>query len=252
MAWEFLNNKTQFGFAHRGGNTVAPENTIAAFAHAQSLGYRFLETDVHVTTDGVLVAFHDNNLERITGTPGAISDRSWAELSEIRLEGGHQIPTMDELFETFPTAHFNIDPKENDAVAPMAAAIQSHGALGRVCVGAFSDRRVAHARELLGPNLCTSPAPAHAATIAASAFGPRPVTFGHGAMQIPSRVGPARLTADMVARLQRLGLQVHVWTINQRTQMEELLEMGVDAVMTDDVDLLAEVLAERGTPLEAC
>lgn len=249
MPWDYLNNDTQFGFAHRGGNTSAPENTVAAFSHAQALGYRFLETDVHVTTDGVLVAFHDNNLERITGTPGAISDRSWAELTEIKLEGDHHIPTMDELFETFPDAHFNIDPKEASAVKPLVASIQRHGAISRVGIGAFSDRRIARVRALLGPKLCTSPAPVHALAILASVFSRRPITFGHGALQIPPALGPVSLTESLVERIHEMGLQVHVWTINDRPEMERLLDLGVDAVMTDNVDLLAEVLAARGTPL---
>lgn len=250
MRWDFLNNETQFGFAHRGGNTIAPENTVAAFSHAQSLGYRFLETDVHVTADGVLVAFHDDSLERITGRPGTISERSWDELSNIELEGGHSIPTMAELFETFPAAHFNIDPKANNAVEPLARTIQSHNALSRVCIGSFSDRRIFRMRKLLGPRLCTSPAPIHAGAILASAFTRWPATFGHAALQIPNSLGPIQLDAGIVERFQKNGFQVHVWTINERSEMERLLDLGVDAVMTDDVDLLAAVLAERGTPLK--
>lgn len=249
MAWDFLNNTTQFGFAHRGGNATAPENTVAAFGHARSLGFRFLETDVHATTDGVLVAFHDNDLERITGSPGRISDRSWGELREIRLDDGHKIPTMDELFETFPDAHFNIDPKANDAVEPLIDAIRKHDALSRVCVGAFSDRRIAHIRSRLGPELCTSPAPMHAAAILTSLYSPRPTTFGHACLQIPPKLGRFSLTGSAVARFHRLGLQVHVWTINEKAEMVRLLDMGVDAIMTDEVEILAEVLAERGIPL---
>ena len=246
MKWEYLNTSSQFGFAHRGGNTVAPENTVAAFANAQRLGFKFLETDVHVTTDGVLVAFHDNNLERITGKPGRISERTWAELHEIRLDGGHSIPTMSELFETFPDAHFNIDPKEDEAVAPLAEMIQAHDAIGRVGIGSFSDRRISTMRELLGPRLCTSPGPVHAAVIFGSAFLKRAVTFGHAMLQVPPSTGPVGLTSAMVGRAQGAGLQVHVWTINEREEMVRLLDMGVNAIMTDRVELLDEVLAERG------
>lgn len=246
MRWDYLNTTGQFGFAHRGGNTVAPENTVAAFTNAQNLGYRYLETDVHVTTDGVLVAFHDNNLERITGRPGKISERSWQELGQIQLDGGHSIPTMSELFETFPDAHFNIDPKENDAVGPLAEVIAAHNAIDRVGIGAFSDRRISRMRELLGPTLCTSPGPLHAAIIFSSSILSRPTTFGHGMLQIPTSAGPVNLTAAMVERAHDAGLQVHVWTINDRDEMIRLLEMGVNAIMTDKVELLAEVLAERG------
>ena len=76
-AAEVFHHASPIAIAHRGGDEVAPENTVAAFQHAWSLGFRVLETDVHVTADGVLIAFHDADLERLTGRPGVLADRSW-------------------------------------------------------------------------------------------------------------------------------------------------------------------------------
>ncbi len=153
---------------------------------------------------------------------------------------------MSELFETFPDAHFNIDPKENDAVGPLAEVIAAHNATDRVGIGAFSDRRISRMRELLGPRLCTSPGPVHAAIIFGAAFLSRPRTFGHGMLQVPRSAGSVDLTEAMVERAHGAGLQVHVWTINERSEMVRLLDMGVNAIMTDKVELLAEVLGDRG------
>ena len=157
-AFPFLDFGSIIPFAHRGGTSIAPENTIASFEHAVGLGFRYLETDVHRTADGVLVAFHDDNLARIVGDPRRISDVAWEELSEIIFDG-HSIPRMADLFERFPDARFNIDPKSDSAVDPLVSAIREHGAIDRVCVGAFSDSRLDAMRARLGPTLCTSPGP---------------------------------------------------------------------------------------------
>src|SRR3954452_16556925 len=88
-------------FAHRGGHRhpdlTGLENTHAAFAHAVALGYRYLETDVHVTRDGVLVAFHDALLERVTNSAGSVEELDWAALSAVRVAGRERVPTFGSL-----------------------------------------------------------------------------------------------------------------------------------------------------------
>ena len=157
---------------------------------------------------------------------------------------------MDELFEMFPDSSFNIDPKADDSVEVLADAIEAHGAIDRVCVGAFSDDRVNRMRERLGPSLCTSPGPKKTVALLTAAVGPAPLArrledHGHGSVQIPPGKGPLKLTANMVTGLHDLGLEVHVWTINDEPTMTSLLDMGVDGVMTDDVELLKSVMNER-------
>ena len=138
----FLRHDGVLAFAHRGGNRAAPENTMAAFAHAVGLGYRYLETDVHASADGVVFAFHDDDLKRMTGEDVAISALSAAEVAAIRLPCGHEIPKMADLFEAFPEARFNIDAKAWAVVEPLAALINRTQTHDRVCIGAFSDARI--------------------------------------------------------------------------------------------------------------
>ncbi len=245
----FLDFDGIIAFAHRGGTEVAPENTIAAFDHAVGLGYRYLETDVHRTADGVLVAFHDSGLQRFTGDDRAIADCTWKQLAEIRLPftsaggeaSGHSIPTLDELFERYPNARFNIDPKADSAVSLLADTITRHAALDRVCVGAFSDARIRTIRGLLGPGLCTSPGPR---TIA-SAVLPWPLPGTHPCVSIPDIVGSIRLHRRLVRRFHRQGYRIHVWTVNDETEMHRLIDLGVDGVMTDNCTLLKAVLQSR-------
>ena len=247
MAWSYLDGGRPFGFAHRGGSGGGPENTLAAFANAVELGYRYLETDVHRTADGVLVAFHDAELERVAGLPGAIGDHDWATLSAVDLPGGHRIPTLDQLFEAFPDARFNIDPKADDAVDPLIEAVRAHGALGRVCIGSFSDDRIRRAREALGPELCTSPGPRGVLQVLAAAKLRRRWRPPYGCLQIPPSARGLRLDSPkLIRQVQALGLQVHFWTVNDADEMDRLLDAGADAIITDEVELLRDVLAARG------
>ncbi len=217
---------------------------MPAFEHAVSLGYRYLETDVHVSSDGVLVAFHDADLERITDTPGTIADRTWDELSEIDLGGGTTIPRLDDLLGAFGDTRFNIDPKVDAAVRPLIEVIERHDAVDRVGIGAFDDARIAALQEHFGPRLCTSPGPRELLTYLADPTTPGAFAT-HGCLQIPPRFGNVELTDDLIEAAHRLGLQVHVWTINEIGEMERLLDMGVDAVMTDCVVDLKELLVTR-------
>lgn len=238
-------------FAHRGGNKIAPENTVEAFAHAVGLGYTYLETDVHLTKDGVLVAFHDAALGRLAGVECGIKDLSWPDIQSVALEGGGKIPTLDELLETFPHSKFNIDPKSDDAVGPLIGALQQHQALDRVGVGSFSDRRLRLLRQQLGPRLCASPGPRTVAQFFGLVKFRRRLTprlnRGFSCIQLPSSFRGIQLDRSLVEGFKALGLQVHVWTINSESEMHRLLDLGVDGIMTDDVELLRSVLISRGS-----
>ena len=241
----FLDFPGVIAFAHRGGTSTAPENTVASFDSAVQLGYRYLETDVHPTADGVLVAFHDVTLQRIAGDSRAIAEVGWDELSEIGFDG-HFIPRMDDLLERFPHARFNIDPKVDEAVEPLARLLIDSESVDRVCVGAFSDARVERMRQLVGPRLCTSPGPR--STVSAAL--PWPLAGGHPCVSIPNTLGSFRLGGRLVRRFQKQGYRVHVWTINERAEMERLIDLGVDGIMTDECSLLKQVLEERGLWLD--
>ncbi len=230
-------------FAHRGGALETIENTIEAFSYAVGLGYRYIETDVHVTADGVVVAFHDQDLQRSCGLEGAISSHTWDELSSARVNGSGQIPKLDELFETFPDTRINIDAKSDQVVPGLAAAVKRHNALHRVCIGSFSDLRLIKLRKEFGAELCTSLGPAQ---IAALRMASRPAGRGSAAQVPTSHRGIPVVTQKFVESAHRFGIAVHVWTIDEPAEMRRLLEMGVDGIMTDRPSVLKQVLLDSG------
>lgn len=242
--------------AHRGGLEFAPENTIEAFRSAVDLGVDLLETDVHVTADGVLVSFHDDELDRVTDSVGRIAEIPYAKVAAARLEGGSRIPTLDELIEEFPDVRLNIDVKSDAAVIPFTETVRRHGIIDRIGVAAFSDRRIRRLRNLLGPRLATVASPRETSALVAAARIRNPDRprgarrrnhAAFDAVQVPVSQGPLRIiTARFVHHVHDQGLLVHAWTINERSEMERLLDMGVDGIITDRPNLLDEVLRSRG------
>lgn len=247
MAAGYLDHPVPFGFAHQGGTETAPGNTLASFDHARTLGYRYIETDVHLTADGVLVVFHDDDLAATTGVAGPIESKTWDEVSPLLVGGEHPIPRLDTVLDRYPDMRFNIEPKADSAVGPLVEMIHSRRLLDRIGVGSFSDRRVRTMRRALGPALATSPGPFGVALVLAMAlFWPR-WKAPYRCMQIPTKAWILPLVNRfLVGRYHRLGLQVHVWTINDETRMRALLDLGVDAIISDEVSLLRDVLRSRG------
>jgi glycerophosphoryl diester phosphodiesterase len=234
-------------FAHRGGASVHPENTERAFRHALDLGFTHIETDVHVTRDGVALAFHDERLDRVTDAEGAIAELSWAEVRRARVHGTEPIMRLDELFEAFPGARINLDPKHGAAVEPLAETILRTSAVDRVMVGAFSDRRIDRVRSIVGDRLAVSAGPRRTAALIARSRGvPLPVRQVQAAQVPVSLRGVELVTPRFVSYLHQEGIQIHVWTINDPDEMRRLLDLGVDGIMTDRPEVLRDVFDERG------
>ncbi len=250
----YLDHPGPLAFAHRGGAADGLENTLPAFRRAVELGYRYLETDVHATSDGVLVAFHDATLDRVTDTRGAIADLSWRQVRAARVAGREPLPLFEELLAAFPLARFNVDVKSGAAIRPLVAAIEAADAWDRVCVGSFSQDRITRVRELAGARLATSPGVRGITALRllglAGYTGRSPSWAGVEqavCVQVPERRHGIRVVdAGFVRAAHRRGLQVHVWTVNDRQRMASLLDLGVDGIMTDHIETLRAVLAERG------
>lgn len=249
--------------AHRGGAKYAPnrgfENTLAAFRRAIDLGYRYLETDVHATADGRVVAFHDTTLDRVTDGGGLLADLPYAAVREARIGGAEPIPLLTELLEEFPRARINIDIKADPALEPTLEIVRAHGALDRVCIGSFSERRVRAVRAALGPRVATAAGPLGTAALR---FTPdvvaRLLATSAPVLQIPfvHELRGRRLTVlthGVLRRAHSAGKQVHVWfhdwAPEDAAEFHRLLDLGVDGIVTDHIDVLRDVLAERGTPL---
>jgi glycerophosphoryl diester phosphodiesterase len=257
--YTFLDHDGPLAFAHRGGAGVHPENTWVAFEHAVALGYRYLETDVRLTADGVVVAFHDATLDRVSDRSGAIARMRWDEVRRARIGGAHAPVRLDELLEAFPSVRVNIDPKEDAVVDPLVRVIERAGAVDRVCIASFRDARPARARELLGPRLCWAGGPRAIARLRLRPTGTRgravardqAVARGQAGVvpcvQVPVRLGRVRIVDErFVAAAHAAGTAVHVWTIDDPVEMARLLDLGVDGIMTDQPDALRGVLMARG------
>ncbi len=242
----YLDHPGLLAFAHRGGALDAPENTMKAFAAALAAGYRYLETDVHATSDGVAVAFHDDTLDRVADRPGRISAMTWLELRAARV-AGEPIPGLDELLGAWPQARLNLDPKTDAAASLLGDVIARHDAWDRVCVGSFSGTRLARLRRRLGPRLTTSMGPLEVTRLKLASLGLPAGGFAAACVQIPLReYGIALATPELIAAAHAHGLQVHVWTIDEEAEMERLIDLGVDGLMTDRPLLLKRVLERRG------
>ncbi|WP_119166528.1 glycerophosphodiester phosphodiesterase [Algihabitans albus] len=246
LSYAFLQSNRPLAFAHRGGALEAPENTLAAFAHAVGLGYRYIETDIQATRDGVAVVFHDDDLARLAGRPQSVSELDWSELRHLRV-AGEPIPRFDELLAAWPELRINLEPKSDSAVVPMVEAIRNAGALDRVCVGCFQEARVRRLRELLGPALCWSPGPFGVFRVWATGYGLPLGVPDCGALQVPTQFrGIPLVTRNLIRAAHARDIQVHVWTVDERAEMERLLDLGVDGLMTDRPSLLRDVLQCRG------
>ncbi|MEV0114327.1 glycerophosphodiester phosphodiesterase [Streptomyces sp. NPDC050844] len=245
----YLDHPGPLAFAHRGGAADGLENTAAAFRRAVGLGYRYIETDVHATSDGRLVAFHDATLDRVTDGAGRIADLPWEDVRHARVAGREPVPLFEELLESFPDVRWNVDVKAEPALLPLLDLLRRTDAWDRVCVGSFSEARVARAQRLAGPRLATSYGTRGVAALRLRSYGvPALVRASAVCAQVPETHGGIRVVDRRFVRAAHArGLQVHVWTVNDADRMTALLDLGVDGIISDHIETLREVLKDRGT-----
>lgn len=251
----FLDEPTGvIAFAHRGGayhpELEGLENTVAAFRHAWELGYQYLETDVHATRDGILLAFHDEVLDRVTDRQGAIADLTYDDVRRALVGGREEVPTLGRLFDEFPDARFNIDLKSASAVRPLADFITARAAEERVLVGSFSPRCLREFRRLTEGRVPTSAHPGEVVVWLLSPTGRIAARLTGGrvsALQVPHRRGRLLVASRHLRRKAHAGgAHLHVWTVDDPDEMRTLIDRGVDGIFTDRTDLLKEVLAAAG------
>ncbi|WP_298872966.1 glycerophosphodiester phosphodiesterase family protein [uncultured Microbacterium sp.] len=248
--------------AHRG--LVTPdaaehgvvENSFAAVASAHAAGAAYVESDCHLTADGEVVLFHDDDLRRVADDPRAIADVRLHELEDLMSERGGLI-TLAQALEAFPEVRFNRDVKAAAAADGVGRLVAPHA--DRVLVTSFSDeRRLAAlaAAEAAGAarRPATSPGSATVARLLAALAlrrnrRVRALLDGLDALQIPERQGPVRVvTPGLVRAAHAAGVEVHVWTVNAEDDMARLLDAGVDGLVTDRADAALALVNERGTP----
>ncbi|MEV0644409.1 glycerophosphodiester phosphodiesterase family protein [Phytomonospora sp. NPDC050363] len=252
--YPYLDTPRPIAFAHRGGAAHGDENSTAALARAIATGYRYIETDVHVSSDGIPVLFHDTTLERLTGDARRVEDVTWTDLASIRVNGETLVPRLDDVLGTWPDIRFNIDVKSDQAVHATLTALRAADAFDRALIGSFSDARLARVRRLAGPRLATSMGPREVATFKAATYTGRlwprarlGYTRGAIALQVPHHYGRLRVVdRRFVEYAHQLGLDVHVWTVDDTATINTLLDLGVDGIMTDRLEVLRDAYAARG------
>lgn len=244
----YLKHDGPIALAHRGGAHEAPENTMIAFQASYDMGYRWFETDAHLTVDHVVVSFHDSILDRVTDSTGRIDELPWTDVSAAVVGGVGRVPSMSELFTEFDDARINIDAKSDRVLEPLLEMIGSLDAWDRVCIGSFSHSRLRRAREIGGARLCTSASPRQIAQQKIRSYGVPIRPIAADALQIPVTVKGVQLVAPrLLDSAHADGLAVHVWTIDDPAEMTRLLDMGVDGIMTDRPAVLKDVLVARGS-----
>jgi glycerophosphoryl diester phosphodiesterase len=250
VRYAYLDGPTPLAMAHRGGAIEHLENTMPAFEACVALGYRYLETDVRATADGVLVAFHDAVLERVTDSVGRIDQLPWTAVAEARIGGREPVVRLEDLLGAWPDVRFNLDIKAAGVIAPLVRTVRKLDVADRICLASFSDARVAAARRVFGPGVCTALGPRGVAALRLSSYSPRAaglVRIPAGCAQVPLQLGGRALVDDrFVTAAHDRGLQVHVWTVDGPEEAAALLDLGVDGIMTDRPAMLRGLLQDRG------
>jgi glycerophosphoryl diester phosphodiesterase len=238
-------------FGHRGSAGTHPENTLESFAAAAALGAPYLEFDLHMTRDGEVVVSHDDNLERNCGRPGAIRDMTYAELSAadagrmFTLDRGAtfpfrgkglRIPRLAEVLAAFPTLMMIIEVKQiaPSVVAPMLDVIDRAGMRRRVLVASEHQQPLDEVR-MLAPEIPTNFSYFECGGFM-QAMAARDAAYlpPGAALQIPRSYESWQLvTPESVAFAHRVGVEMHVWTVNDEAEMRELLDLGVDGLISD-------------------
>jgi glycerophosphoryl diester phosphodiesterase len=247
-------------FAHRGSRVLWPENTWHAFDHAiEDLDYKYVETDIQVTADGIVVVFHDETLERCTNGVGKVAEWRWQDLQHLDaaytfspdgesfpLRGtGIGISRLDDTFDRYPDLCLNIDLKAKGSEWAVAEVVRKMKREDAVLIGSFSDKRIAKFRRITKGRVATSAGPRDSiAMYAASRIG-RGIPAKFDAYQLPYKTRGVAADKRLIDAVHRAGKQIHLWTVNERHEMEEFLDLGVDGIITDRPDLLNEVMEER-------
>lgn len=259
MPHPYLDGPYPRAYAHRGwhiGELAGLENTLVAFLRAAVEGFGYLELDVRATADDAVVVHHDATLDRTTDGTGPIAELSVAEVTRARVDGREPVPLLAEVLAALPSTRFTIEVKSAQVVAPLLAVLDDAHAWRRVCLGSYDERRLHRARRAAGPRLCTSMAQLSAFGLRSRAWLdllPAPLSWlpawpvtGQLA-QLPRRFGPLTVVDEALLRAaHRGGREVHVWTVDDPAEMTELLDLGVDGLLSDRPDLLRDVLAGRG------
>ena len=241
----YLNYSGVAVLAHRGGSFESFENTIESFYYSQSLGCKFIETDVQVSSDGIPYIFHDETLTRLLGKNDVFSNLDSSEIEDLRIFESHKIPRLDETLQTFPDMCFQIDVKTDEVAMPALEVIHKCRAEDRVCIASFNSSRLSKVNNKY-PEICLSMGPNEVGKMLLSSFGLYKKTIMGDCLQVPMYYyGIKVVTKRFIDFIHSKGLKICVWTINDEKTFRKLIEMKVDGIITDKPKFLYEVLNSK-------
>ena len=229
--------------AHRGGSLEAPENTIESFKYAVEVGSAYIETDVQLSSDGIPYIFHDDDLSRLLGKDVAFNSLHSSEIQNLKLFESFNIPTLETALTTFPDALFQIDLKTDEVAIPAMKIIETLEAFDRVCIASFSSKRLALINEMY-PHVCLSMGPKEILKLLLASYGLYKKKVPGNCLQVPIyQYGIKLVTRRFIQYVQNIGLKIHVWTINDVNEMQQLISLGVDGIITDRPKELKKLLS---------
>ena len=256
-------NSRPLVFAHRGGGLI-PENTLEAFVYSARMGVDVLELDIHSTADGTLVVHHDAAVDRTTDGRGRVNELTLEAVKKLDAgyvfspDGGQTfpfrnrkitVPTLREIFDALPQMTFNIEPKQHtpSIIKPLCALVRERKMIDKVIVGSFNQTTIDDFRREC-PEVATSASPSEVSRFLALSKAGLGDSYSPPmqALQVPENLGSLQVVSkEFVETAHRRNLKVHVWTINETADMQRLIEMGVDGIMTDYPDRLLKLLGRR-------
>ena len=235
-----FNEKFQ-GFVHRGYSNNYLENSLESFEAAVKLGYRFIETDLRCTLDDEIVTFHDKDLKRILNIDIKIKDLTLIEIRKLLEKKGY-IPTLIEILSKFPDIFFNIDLKEQSTLERSMEIVNKMNAFHRVCFASFNSSRIKEVYDNF-PEAITSMGISDVIKFKLFYLN----ATHSNVLQIPIKwKGIKVFSKSLLKRAHNNSLKVHLWTINDESLMNELIELGVDGIMTDEAEILMKVMKQKG------
>ena len=245
---DYLNYDGLAVMAHRGGSLEAPENTLESFKYALDIGSDIIETDIQLSSDGIPYIFHDDDLKRIPGIEKNFNELLASEIDELNIFDDCKIPTLEETLKQFPNTKFQIDFKTDEVVDPAIEIINKLPNIKKnLCVASFSSQRLQKIKSKLS-DVTYSMGPHEVLKLLLKSFGVYRGEISGDCLQIPIyRYGIKIVTRRFVDFCKRENIKISVWTINSIEEMDYLIGLDVDGIITDKPKALINLLASRNT-----
>ena len=230
------------GLSHRGNSKKFIENSFEAFNSTVQMGYKYIETDLRMTLDKEVIAFHDSDLKRLFNLDLKVKDLTFNEIANLFKEKNCSLLTLEDILKKFPEIHFNIDLKVEEVIQDSIKVVADFNAFDRVCFASFHSSRTGKVLRY-NQNAIVSMGMKDVALFKFLKFNNKNIKI----IQIPLKwKGIKILTRNLIQKAHKNNLLVHVWTINDRKTINNLIDLGVNGIVTDEPELLMEIMKERG------